>query len=1686
MKYLKYILPIFIFCVLGNSGLQAQTSNITDFVTTWRVGAADLDITIPIRGTGYNYSVDWGDGTPISTAQTGTASHTYARADDYEVRISGSFPRIYFNNTSVDRTKIIAIDQWGNQAWTSMSSAFNGASNLAGQASDVPNLSSVADMSNMFANASVFNQDIGDWDVSNVTNMSEMFNTAAAFNQNIGDWDVSNVTNMTSMFANASVFNQDVGDWNVSNVTNMAGMFAGTAFNQDIGDWNVGKVTNISNMFSNAAAFNQDIGDWDVSSVTNMDAVFNRAIAFNQDIGDWNVSNVTSMSSMFSGITSSGTTAFDQDLSDWDVGKVTTLNRMFFGARLSPANYDALLQGWSTIEFGESALQAGRTFDVGNSQYCAGTAARNTLTANPGNNWTVNDSGRVDGCSNDASLSALSLSPGTLNPVFAAATTAYTASIANTASSITITAPTTNENATVNIAGTSENGTPLTVNGGVVSGLSTGVNIITLDIVSQDNTATAGTYTFTVTRAAVASTTDFVTTWRVDAADLGITIPTFSGVTYDYAVDWGDNMSDSGQTGDASHTYTDAGDYEVRISGIFPRIYINTEGDRLKIIAINQWGDQQWTTMARAFAGTRNLVGLASDVPDLSNVTDMTRMFAGTASFNQAIGNWDVSTITNMNNLFNATLFNQDIGDWDVSSVTNMNSMFFQALAFNQDIGRWDVSSVTNMSLMFQSADAFNQDIGRWNVGNVTSMNSMFANSAIFNQDIGDWDVSSVTQMNSTFRNTIAFDQDLGDWDMSSARGLFEMFINITLSVENYDALLRGWATIDSDESPLQPDRTFSAGNSMYCGGTAGRNILSATDGNNWDVRDGGQTTGCSDDGSLSALSLSPGSLNPAFDAATTSYTVDTTTGSITIMATTDSGADVDITGTNSNGVALTETDGVVSGITIGTNPMTIVITSQDNTAVTTYAFTITRGAEPSTNDFITTWRVEATDLGITIPTFSGATYDYAVDWGDSMSDTGQTGDVSHTYTDAGDYTVRISGVFPRIYFNNVGDKDKIIAINQWGDQEWTSMNRAFTGTSNLVGLATDIPDLSNVIDMNGMFADASAFNQDIGGWDVSNVIDMNLLFSEALSFNQDISGWNVSNVTGMLGMFATTQFNQNIGGWDVSNVTDMSSMFISATAFNQDIGNWNVSNVTDMGSMFSDAAAFNQDVGTWNVSSVTDMQQMFSFAGSFNQDIGDWNVSSVTDMSSMFISATAFNQDIGNWNVSNVTNMSSMFNDADAFNQDIGGWNVSSVTTMANMLDNSGLSSTNYDNLLTGWAALPSLQSNVTLDAAGVNFCNGTADKATLAGTYSWTITDAGLLCSVATDITAFSFTAQTGAAVINEVAHTVAVGVATGTTLTSLVPTIAVSSGATIAPASGVAQDFTNDVVYTVTAQNGTTTQAWTVTVTVNLLPSDIALANSSIDENNAVGAVIGVLSATDANTSDTHTYSLVAGTGGTDNASFRISGSDLVAATVFDFEIKSAYSVRIAADDGNGGMFGKAFALTVNDVTNISQTITFGALADVTSGGASFDLAATASSGLPVSYSSSNASVASVSGNTVTIVGAGITDITASQAGDGDYAAATGVEQSLVVNMRTVTSLEQEAPDKIILHPIPANNTIYIDMGDQKLLEMTITDLNGKQLTVHAQDSQLDISSLKEGYYILRITTDQGVFSQKIIKQ
>ncbi|MBO6662228.1 Calx-beta domain-containing protein [Roseivirga sp.] len=101
-----------------------------------------------------------------------------------------------------------------------------------------------------------------------------------------------------------------------------------------------------------------------------------------------------------------------------------------------------------------------------------------------------------------------------------------------------------------------------------------------------------------------------------------------------------------------------------------------------------------------------------------------------------------------------------------------------------------------------------------------------------------------------------------------------------------------------------------------------------------------------------------------------------------------------------------------------------------------------------------------------------------------------------------------------------------------------------------------------------------------------------------------------------------------------------------------------------------------------------------------------------------------------------------------------------------------------------------------------------------------------------------------------------------------------------------------------------------------TTNFVATDISLSTASIQENNAVGAEIGVLSTTDADAGDSHTYTLVSGTGDADNASFTITGNKLLAAEVFDFETKDSYSIRVRTADEFGGTYEKALTIAITN--------------------------------------------------------------------------------------------------------------------------------------------------------------------------
>lgn len=181
------------------------------FITTWKTDNTmswqNTTITIPTVGTGYNYDVDWdNDGVFDEFGITGNVTHDFGVSGTYTIAIQGDFPRIYFYNSG-EELKLLSIDQWGSNVWTSMEYAFTHCNNLTIPATDNPNLSMVTNMDYMFTGVRSFNQDIGSWNVSNVKNMEEMFFNAYSFSQNLGNWNVSTVVSywMRRMLSNSGI-----------------------------------------------------------------------------------------------------------------------------------------------------------------------------------------------------------------------------------------------------------------------------------------------------------------------------------------------------------------------------------------------------------------------------------------------------------------------------------------------------------------------------------------------------------------------------------------------------------------------------------------------------------------------------------------------------------------------------------------------------------------------------------------------------------------------------------------------------------------------------------------------------------------------------------------------------------------------------------------------------------------------------------------------------------------------------------------------------------------------------------------------------------------------------------------------------------------------------------------------------------------------------------------------------------------------------------------------------------------------------------------------------------------------------------------------------------------------------------------------------------------------------------------
>jgi len=371
---------------------------------------------------------------------------------------------------------------------------------------------------------------------------------------------------------------------------------------------------------------------------------------------------------------------------------------------------------------------------------------------------------------------------------------------------------------------------------------------------------------------------------------------------------------------------------------------------------------------------------------------------------------------------------------------------------------------------------------------------------------------------------------------------------------------------------------------------------------------------------------------------------------------------------------------------------------------------------------------IPPSNLTITLPadTITGE-----VDWGDGTVQTfaGATAP-THTYASEGRKRVTVTGDrFTFDVFNN--SAPNLFSVRTWGMAEMNTDSLREYSASDFAILADDYPVIGSLA---RCFRNTSETTIDgLDEWNTSSVTNMGLMFRGASNFNQDISNWDTSSVTNMNSMFNNaSSFDQPIGTWDTSSVKTMSNMFNGATAFNQDISNWDTSSLTSLNATFIGATNFNQPIGNWETGNVQDMRRTFTGASNFNKDIGAWDTSSAYTMIAMFKGASSFNQDISSWDTSSVTNMRAMFFSAGSFDQDISSWQIDSLTDASEMLDNSGMSTANYDALLQSWDTQAGNKgvTGVQLGARGVTFTGGSAAataRDSLINDHNWTINDGG-----------------------------------------------------------------------------------------------------------------------------------------------------------------------------------------------------------------------------------------------------------------------------------------------------------------------------------------------------------------------
>ena len=164
------------------------------------------------------------------------------------------------------------------------------------------------------------------------------------------------------------------------------------------------------------------------------------------------------------------------------------------------------------------------------------------------------------------------------------------------------------------------------------------------------------------------------------------------------------------------------------------------------------------------------------------------------------------------------------------------------------------------------------------------------------------------------------------------------------------------------------------------------------------------------------------------------------------------------------------------------------------------------------------------------LPLREGYNYNFIVDWGDGNTNTITSynqAEKLHTYSTGGEYQISIRGLCETLYFNNTGDKSKLISIEYLNGSILTSLENAFYGCNNLTVVNGELFGGQQLKNMSGTFDSCTSLTSLTEIWHVGYVTNMSRMFKDCPVFGKNVTLnlplWDIRSVYTMEDMFRGT-----------------------------------------------------------------------------------------------------------------------------------------------------------------------------------------------------------------------------------------------------------------------------------------------------------------------------------------------------------------------------------------------------------------------------------------------------------------------------------------------------------------------------------------------------------------------------------